>query len=98
MKQIVRMRLSAVPGMGYLSSSRNSDRPQLTGSLSLLSASKERSLIMTGDNRAAILPARNSRLDVVAMDTPTPGPGEILVRNYAVAIQPLDGQDVTGRL
>jgi NADPH:quinone reductase-like Zn-dependent oxidoreductase len=53
---------------------------------------------MTGDNRAAILPARNNRLDVVAMDTPTPGPGEILVRNYAVAIQPLDGQDVADRL
>jgi NADPH:quinone reductase-like Zn-dependent oxidoreductase len=47
---------------------------------------------MTGDNRAAILPTKDSRLDVVAVETPTPGPGEILVRNHAVAIQPLDAK------
>jgi NADPH:quinone reductase-like Zn-dependent oxidoreductase len=47
---------------------------------------------MTGDNLAAIVPAKGSRLDVVAVETPTPGPGEILVRNYAVAVQPLDAK------
>ena len=47
---------------------------------------------MTGGNRVAIIPTKGSHLHVVDTETSSPGPGEVLVRNYAVAIQPLDAK------
>ena len=41
-------------------------------------------------NLAAILPSKNSRLTISTRDIPTPGPGELLVRNHAIAANPVD--------
>ncbi|KIL86274.1 hypothetical protein FAVG1_10672 [Fusarium avenaceum] len=43
-----------------------------------------------GPNTAAILPARQGKLTVQERPIPTPGPGELLVRNGAVAANPVD--------
>ena len=41
-------------------------------------------------NVAAILPSKNSRLTIATRNIPTPGPGELLVRNHAIACNPVD--------
>ena len=41
-------------------------------------------------NLAAILPSKGSRLTISTRDIPTPGPGELLVRNHAIAGNPVD--------
>lgn len=41
-------------------------------------------------NLAAFLPAAASPLTIGERPIPTPGPGEILVRNYALAVNPVD--------
>ena len=43
-------------------------------------------------NLAAIIPSKNSRLTISTRDIPTPGPGELLVRNHAIAGNPVDGK------
>jgi NADPH:quinone reductase-like Zn-dependent oxidoreductase len=48
--------------------------------------------IMAGANQAALVPEKGSILEVVDVETSHPGPGEVLVRNYAVAVQPLDAK------
>jgi NADPH:quinone reductase-like Zn-dependent oxidoreductase len=46
---------------------------------------------MPAGNRAALVPSKGAAyLDVTDVETSHPGPGEILVRNHAIAIQPLD--------
>ncbi|MBU2664003.1 zinc-binding alcohol dehydrogenase family protein [Actinoplanes bogorensis] len=50
-------------------------------------------------NAAAWIPARNRRLEVGPAPYPTPGPDEIVVRNHAVAVNPVDWViQVAGRL
>jgi len=41
-------------------------------------------------NLAAVLDAPGARLKIVNRPIPTPGPNEIVVRNYAVAANPVD--------
>lgn len=44
------------------------------------------------NNRAAIVAKPGGKLEVTVADAPEPGPGEVLIRNYAVALQPLDAK------
>ncbi|KAL5388164.1 hypothetical protein DPSP01_003153 [Paraphaeosphaeria sporulosa] len=46
----------------------------------------------TEKNRVAIVPGQGQALEVVDAELSHPGPGEILVRNEAVAVQPLDAK------
>ncbi|KAL8797856.1 MAG: hypothetical protein Q9195_000208 [Heterodermia aff. obscurata] len=41
-------------------------------------------------NLAAIIPSKHGRLTISTRDIPTPGPGELLVRNHAIAGNPVD--------
>ena len=41
-------------------------------------------------NLAAIIPSKNGRLAISTRNIPTPGPGELLVRNHAIAANPVD--------
>lgn len=41
-------------------------------------------------NTAAIITAPNTPLEIVTRAIPTPASGELLVRNYAIAANPLD--------
>ena len=41
-------------------------------------------------NLAAIIPSKNGRLIISTRNIPTPGPGELLVRNHAIAGNPVD--------
>ena len=41
-------------------------------------------------NLAAIIPSKGSRVTISTRDIPTPGPGELLVRNHAIAGNPVD--------
>ena len=41
-------------------------------------------------NLAAIIPSKNARLIISTRQIPTPGPGELLVRNHAIAGNPVD--------
>ncbi|PSN74226.1 oxidoreductase domain-containing protein [Corynespora cassiicola Philippines] len=43
-------------------------------------------------NRAALVPASGKALEIVSVDPVHPGPGEVSVRNHAIAIQPLDAK------
>jgi len=47
---------------------------------------------MTGPNQAAVIPSKGSHLEVVDVEISRPGTGEVLVRNHAIAIQPLDAK------
>ena len=42
------------------------------------------------NNQAAWIPAANARLEVKGAPTPQPAPHEVVIRNYAVAINPVD--------
>lgn len=46
----------------------------------------------TVKNRAAIVPGPGKALEVVDAELSLPGPGEVLVKNEAIAIQPLDAK------
>lgn len=41
-------------------------------------------------NLAAVIPSKGGRLTISTRDIPTPGPGELLVRNHAIAANPVD--------
>jgi NADPH:quinone reductase-like Zn-dependent oxidoreductase len=46
---------------------------------------------MTGrQNRVAHIPSKGASLEIAVLEAPQPSKGEVLIRNYAVAIQPLD--------
>ncbi|KZV71134.1 GroES-like protein [Peniophora sp. CONT] len=45
---------------------------------------------MPSQHTALILPAAGAAFEVAKRDTPTPGPGQVLVRNKAVALNPID--------
>jgi NADPH:quinone reductase-like Zn-dependent oxidoreductase len=47
---------------------------------------------MTITNRAALLPLAGKALNVSDVDVSHPAHGEVLIRNYAVALQPLDAK------
>jgi NADPH:quinone reductase-like Zn-dependent oxidoreductase len=47
---------------------------------------------MSTTNRAAILPAPGKRLEVTNVEASHPGAGEVLIKNHAVALQPLDAK------
>lgn len=42
------------------------------------------------ENVAAVIPAQGARLEIQKRPVPTPGEGEILVRNHAIAANPVD--------
>jgi NADPH:quinone reductase-like Zn-dependent oxidoreductase len=41
-------------------------------------------------NRAAVLESHAADLVIRERDVPTPGPGELLIRNHAIAVNPVD--------
>lgn len=43
-------------------------------------------------NRVAVITGAGSALEIVDRDVSQPGPGEVLVKNEAIAIQPLDAK------
>ncbi|KAF2683556.1 oxidoreductase domain-containing protein [Lentithecium fluviatile CBS 122367] len=47
---------------------------------------------MTVANRAALIPSKGGHLKVTDVETSHPGPGEVLVMNHAIVIQPLDAK------
>src|SRR4051812_25325618 len=47
---------------------------------------------MALENRAARMPGPQKDLECVNLPLNRPGAGEVLVRNYAIAIQPLDAK------
>ncbi|KAF1923203.1 oxidoreductase domain-containing protein [Didymella exigua CBS 183.55] len=47
---------------------------------------------MTSTHRAAVLPTPGQPLAIKDVETPRPGPNEALIRNHAIAIQPLDAK------
>jgi NADPH:quinone reductase-like Zn-dependent oxidoreductase len=47
---------------------------------------------MTTANRAAIFPGLGKKLKVIEVENNHPATGEVLVENYAVALQPLDAR------
>jgi NADPH:quinone reductase-like Zn-dependent oxidoreductase len=47
-------------------------------------------------NRIAIIPGAGKALEIVSAEVHHPGPGEILVKNEAIAIQPLDAKMLLG--
>ena len=44
----------------------------------------------TATNLAAVIPSKNGRLSISTRNIPSPGPGELLVRNHAIAANPVD--------
>ncbi|KAF2740835.1 oxidoreductase domain-containing protein [Polyplosphaeria fusca] len=51
---------------------------------------------MASEHLAALVPAAGKALDVSSVPVNHPGPGEVLVRNHAIAIQPLDAKMLLG--
>jgi len=47
---------------------------------------------MTGTNRAAIVLGPEKGLEVIDIETNSPNSGEVLIKNQAIAIQPLDAK------
>ncbi|KAF2815753.1 GroES-like protein [Mytilinidion resinicola] len=47
---------------------------------------------MAEQNIAALLPAPSTPLSLTAVPTPAPEKGEVLIKNYCIAIQPLDAK------
>lgn len=45
---------------------------------------------MSSQNRAAVIPAAQLPLKIQTVDTPTPGPGDILVKNEIIAVSPVE--------
>ena len=45
---------------------------------------------LSATNLAAIIPSKNGRLTISTRSIPNPGPGELLVRNHAIAGNPVD--------
>ncbi|KAF3397196.1 Zinc-binding alcohol dehydrogenase domain-containing protein cipB [Talaromyces pinophilus] len=45
---------------------------------------------MVSQNRAAVIPAAQLPLKVETVETPTPGPGDILVKNEIIALNPVE--------
>jgi NADPH:quinone reductase-like Zn-dependent oxidoreductase len=45
---------------------------------------------MSSQNRAAVNPAARAPLEVRAVETPTPGPGDILINNELIAVNPVE--------
>jgi NADPH:quinone reductase-like Zn-dependent oxidoreductase len=51
---------------------------------------------MALENRAAVIPAPGKPLELIAVEASHPATGEVLIRNHAVAVQPLDAKMLLG--
>lgn len=47
---------------------------------------------MSVSNHAAMVPAPSKELNVIEVGINHPGPGQVLIKNYAIALQPLDAK------